>query len=260
MSTQKETKKAKLYLAEPVEFDGTSESKFLTTVSICKYINELMRGAFVDYVGCTVTPNVNNSTGICGEPVTLDLYFAPNSDNGKGASIRAFCPVGTDSNKEPVTPTKNNYVGMALQHNTRVTTTSTMQITQNAVDMLYDLLIYGLRNGVKPEPKSFSAKGLAVETADAGQYGNPKPYVYNIIRGVDINAIMKIIFGDKQNNFEFQVTPIKPVLATQSTNGTLDSKWLFLISKLDKNDFNDLMNELGFYNKTSNLGIVTATF
>lgn len=262
MSTQqKETKKAKLYLAEPVEFDGTSEAKYLTTISICKYINELMRGAFVDYVGCTVTPNAGNNKSLCGEAISVDLYFAPNSDNGKGSAIRAFCPVGTDNKKEPEsTPVKNNYVSLALQHNTRVTTTSTMQITQNAIDMLYDLLLSPLKANVQPNPKSFSSRGLAVETTDASQYGNPKPYVYNIIRGVSLDAIMKVIFGDKQNNFEFQVTPIKPVLATQGINGSLDSKWLFVISKLDKNELGDIMNELGYYNKQSTCGIVSATF
>lgn len=261
----KKEENAKIYLSEPVPFDGTNESKFVTTVTLCKYVNELFKAAFKDYIGCTITPNLQNN-GIAGELISLDLYFAPNGDNGKGAELVAFVPVGrenADKDNEDKPEIKNNYTSMAMQHNARITTTSSMVVSSDAIDTLYDLLHYNLKKTTKKNSKSFASKGIAVETSAATQFGNTRSYVYNIIRGVNLDEIMKIIFGDEGNNFEFQVVPVKPVLQVSGpyqNNGAMDSKWLFNIVKANKNDISDIMNELGYYSKVSDFGIVTDTF
>ena len=89
-----------------------------------------------------------------------------------------------------------------------------------------------------------------------------RPVIYNIIKGIDINAVMKVIFGDKENSYEFQVTPVKPVYANAygAVGVGVGAKWIYSIMKLDKSNLNDLMNELGFYNKVSDLGILTDSF
>lgn len=252
---------ASIRLAEPVAFDGTNETKIVTTTVLSKYINELFRGAFKDYVGCTIK-TVQQGESLAGEMVSLDLYFAPNSDNGKG-NIAAFCAAGADAKATAAPEAKNNIIGACLSHNRMITTTSSMVVTTDAVSMIYPLILNGFKSRLKESSKSFSDCGIAVETALNSQYGMNRPIIYNIIRGIDINAVMKIIFGDKENSFEFQVTPIKPVY-TQVIGGVdtnaMGAKWIYSIVKLDKSNLNDLMNELGFYNKVSNLGVLTDVF
>ena len=253
--------KAVLKLAKPAEFNGTNESRLVTTSLLSKYINTLFKSAFKDYVG-SIIKVVQPSESLAGEVVSLDLYFAPNSDNNKG-QVAAFCTAGTDAKASAAPTAKNNIIGACLSHNQLVTTTSSMVVTTDAVSMLYPFILGGFKNRLKETSESFSKCGIAVETSMAGQYGMARPIIYNVIRGIDINAVMKAIFGDDENSFEFQVTPIKPISTPiyGAMNGaTIDSKWIFSIIKLDKNNLNDLMNELGYYNKVANLGVATDTF
>lgn len=254
---------ARIVLAEPVAFDGTNESKIVTTTVLSKYINELFKGAFKDYVGCTIRP-VQQNESVAGEIIALDLYFAANSDNGKG-NVAAFCAAGADTKASASsTPdAKHNIIGACLGHNQMITTTSSMVVTAEGVSMLYPFILNGYKNRLKETSESFSKCGIAVETSIASQYGMNRPVVYNIIKGVDINAVMKVIFGDKDNTFEFQVAPVKPVYSSvygSVDNMSVGSKWIYSIMKLDKSNLNDLMNELGFYNKVSNLGVLTDSF
>ena len=259
MAKENNTNKVVLELATPVDFDGTSETKIVTTTILSKYINELFGGGFKDYVGCTIKTGQDS---MIGEAVTLDLYFAPNSDNGKG-NISAFCAAGTDVKHQQQTTAKTNVLSACLSHNRMITTTSSMVVTADAVSALYGLILNGLKSRLKENSKSFSDCGVAVETAINSQYGMNRPIVYNIIRGIDINAVMKVIFGNKENSYEYQVTPIKPVF-TQVIGGVdtnaMGSKWIYSITQLDKSNLNDLMNDLGFYNKVSNFGIMVDTF
>ena len=99
-----------------------------------------------------------------------------------------------------------------------------------------------------------------VETSTQGQIGAIKPQVYNVIRGIDINEVMRVIFGDKKNTFDFWTVPIKPVVQNTMINSPVATNWLYGITKLDRDNTSDLGNELGFYNKTSDIGIMTQTF
>lgn len=265
-TTNNNNTSSKLSLETPIPFDGTYQSKFVTTLTLSKYINELFRCTFKDYIGCTVSPNLNNQN-IGGGFVALDLYFAPNSDNGKGASITGFCPIGVTpiSANKNMDVKKNNYLATALKHNAITTTSSTMQITQEAIDLLYDLMLFGLKGKLKKSAKSFSDLGVTVEATDNRQYqyGNTRPSIYNIIRGLDINEVMRVIHGDKNNSTDYQVSPVKPILQMMGTNGytnQLDAKWLYSITELNRVEVTDLMNELGLYNKVSDLGIMTEGF
>lgn len=250
----------KIVLEKPVDFDGTNESKIVTTTVLSKYINELFKGAFKDYVGCNIR-TVQPNESLAGEMVALDLFFAPNSDNGKG-NVAAFCAAGTDAKASSTPTAKQNIMAACLSHNQLVTTTSSMVVTTDGVSMLYPLILNGFKSRLKETSESFSKCGIAVETSTPSQYGMSRPVIYNIIKGIDINAVMKVIFGDKENSYEFQVTPVKPVYANAyGTVGTgVGAKWIYSIMKLDKSNLNDLMNELGFYNKVSDLGILTDSF
>lgn len=260
MSNNNTQTKPGIRLAQPLAFDGTCETKHVSTNTLCKYVNELFRGVFKDYLGCKITPNITNP--MPGDTVTVDLFFVPNSDNGKGAKTRAFCPIGdaevaNASNDNQVSP-KNNYVAAILKHNTRVNTSGTMQITPEAVELLYPLIQWKYKGKLKESAKSFTALGLAVETCVPSQYGVTTPIIHNMIRGIDLDAIMKIIFG-QDNAYEFAVSPIRPMLPwANGMNVPVTPSWLFAISKLSKSEVQDLANELGYNSKISDLDINTS--
>lgn len=252
--------KIKLALAEPLQFNGTADTSLATTLTIAKYVNELFLGTFVDYLGCRVYPNTDNSA-LNSDPVTLDLHFALNGDNGRGAKYRAFVPAGTTDAKAN-TDAPNNYLQATVAHNARMQTTSAGVITQDACDLLFEHIGFPLNQKIKCNPKSFKDLGATVEF-NAGTAG-----IQCIIRGISINSIMKILYDGKNNAFDFMVNAIKPIslqgdiinYSGLTATDPKNYKWLYIIYKMDKSAIQDLYNEMGLYNKIADSGVITATF
>ena len=167
----------KIVLEKPVDFDGTNESKIVTTTVLSKYINELFKGAFKDYVGCNIR-TVQPNESLAGEMVALDLFFAPNSDNGKG-NVAAFCAAGTDAKASSTPAAKQNIMAACLSHNQLVTTTSSMVVTTDGVSMLYPLILNGFKSRLKETSESFSKCGIAVETSTPSQYESSSNLQYH---------------------------------------------------------------------------------
>ena len=237
MSTNNNQPKIKLALAEPLEFNGTADSALMTTLTLAKYINELLLGTFADYIGCRIYPNTDN-TALTQDPVVVDLHFSLNGNNNRGGKYQAFVPVGS-AEAASNSSAPNNYLAMAGAHNARVSTTSASVITQDACDLLFDCIGFPLNQKVKCNPKSFKDTGMTVE-CNAGNAG-----IQCIIRGISINAIMKILYGGKNNAHDFMIAPIKPItLQSDVINGfgavntdPKNYKWLYVVYKMIKSIF-----------------------
>ena len=268
-------KKAKINVEVHPEFPATSDSCIMTSTDLARHVNSLMNGIFADYAGCKVLldqqadPVTGNLVFDQYHPVRVELYFA--FGEGKDTDkCYAFRPI-TDRLKDQHIGGKMNYIERCLGHNIAITQNKSAEITQDGIDIISSILRYDVSVGLSanPSPKEFANRGIV---AEATSYQGNTPYVmpntqkliYNVINYTDINSILNVLFGNAENGspMVYQTIPIKPVIMNNSAMivpNANEQKWLFNVSRINQQNLADKLNELGAYNITSGMNIITET-
>lgn len=269
-------KKATIKLAQHPEFPITNNSAVMLSQDLARHTNALFSRVFADYSGCKIImdqvtdPNTAALSLNQNHPVQVELYFALGKSSDDSKKIYAFKPI-QDKIKDEHVGGEMNYVERVMGHNIAITQNKSSEITQDAIDIFSSMLWYEVatRTSVNPSAKEFNHLGIVVEGSTVqGQvpYMTPttQKYVYNIVRMIDINSIMAMLFGEQDENGDtliYQVTPIKPVIQMASNiqmiPNTMDTKWLFNVTRYNQRNIADLMNELGAYNVTNGINIYT---
>lgn len=258
---------------EAVDFPATTKTAFMSTIRLSKYVNTLFRAVFKDYIGCKIYP-VSNDAYSMRHPVRCDLYFTLGSDNMAGGTIAAFKTI-TGPVKANVSGGLANYTEMIGQHNARLKSLNTAEITQDAIDIIHPLLWKELSMQTQENPVMYNKKGIVREQQTPMPYNIQSEVITPVISNVDINAIMQLIFNgndDESDNAaksaggEYMVTAVRSIAAVnpqaqlyvnQNAGG---ENYLYNISKLDKNEMMDLMNEIGYISRTGNADCYTDSF
>lgn len=269
----KDNKKLVLQLEDQPEFPATNDGALITSYKLSKYINTLFSQIFVDYSGCIVYTDQSNQNGIAmlnnNHPVQLELYFVteyskPENDN----RIQAFEHI-RDSVKHQFNTGegRTNFLEKAIGHNATITQNKTYMITKDAIDIIAPLLwneyMYKLSNN--PQATEFAKRGITVESTIPKQSGNfynpaPQTIVYNIIRFTDVNSILQILFSKKDDEFVYNVVPVKPLSQIGYQFPNQDRKWLFMIYRINQKNLYDMCNEIGQFNSTNGLNIYTDSY
>lgn len=278
MSEKRE--KTSIKLTSHPDFPATNQSAIMTSSDLARCTNTLFKNVFDDYSGCKVyidqfmNPNAEQSQMTQNNPVQVELYFALGSSNSDNKKIQAFRPI-TESIKDHHIGGKMNYIERTMGHNIAITQNKSSEITQEGIDIIGSMLCYdiAIRTSMNPSAKEFNNLGIVVEgSTTQGQtpYMTPatKKIVYNIVKFVDINSILNMLFGgtdEDGNPVIYQTTPIKPIIPIQNNTGfmmpnSIEQKWLFNVSRLNQQRMADLCNELGAYNVTNGMNIYTETF
>ena len=275
----KERTKATFELVEKPAFPKTHDGAMLTSNDLSKHINALMSRIFADYAGSRVFVDQSGSQGLDGSqislnmrhPVQVELFFGIGNYVESDKKIYAFRPI-TDSIKAAAgTNAANSYLARAIGHNVAISQNRSSEITEEGIDILSEMLWYEIYSQLpnNPNPKDFSKRGIVVEASTA-QPASPymsqanKPIIYNVVRFMDINSILSKLFDDEDRKMWYQVAPIKPI-STIGPNGyvvpnTVDQKWLFNITRLDQEQFLDLCNEIGTFNASAGINMVTDSY
>lgn len=257
---------------EPIEFPATTKTAFMSTIKLSKYVNTLFRAVFKDYIGCKIYPVMNDAYSM-RHPVRCDLYFTLGADNMAGGSVAAFKTI-TGPVKANVNGGVANYTEMITQHNARLRSLNTAEITQDAIDIIHPLLWKELSMQTQETPEAYSKKGIVREQQTPMPYNAQSEVITPVISNIDINAVMQLIFNEMDNandgtkaaTDEYMVTAIRSIATmnpqmqmyvNQSAGG---ENYLFSIAKLDKNEMMDLMNEIGYISRTGNADCYTDSF
>lgn len=275
--------KTKITIPGHPEFPVTNDGAIMTSTDISKHVNALFKRIFADYAGCRVfvdqtqDPSMQQLALSQAHPVQLELYFTLGKPVDTDKRLVAFRQL-TDKARESAGNTKGrmNYIQMAMGYNVAVTNNKSSEITQEAIDVLGDMLWYdvAMNMSMNPSAKEFNNKGIIVEasTTDNGSPYGGAPYltpntqriVYNIVRCIDINSVLALLFSDDDNDpMIYNVTPLKPVIPTMNgfnVPNITEQKWLFSVNRINKQNFYDLCNELGTFNTTGGLNICTDSF
>lgn len=255
--------KTKITGIETINFPSTNEMSIMTTSTCCKYINRLLSGIFADYKGCRIVidqsgnsmdPQANLSMN---HPVQLELFFAVTKTDDMSGRIKAFKLINEEKIEKKQSASKMNYVSIVTAYNAAMRENKCTEITQDAVDILSDLLWYELRSNM-PEDctvKNFNERGIALETvqsADTNIYTgqNSPKIIYGVVKYVDINSIFAMLFNKEDDgNMYYEVRPIKPIIPAMvggyNTAAFGDQKWLLAVDRISEKTMKDLLTELG---------------
>lgn len=255
----------------PVELPSTTKSSMMTTVTLSKWINSLMKKTFKDYLGCKIYPVLNDQySGM--HPVRCDLVFTLGSDNLAGSTIAAFKPVA-----DPVQFTKTNeranYTEIISGHNARLANLNAAEITQDAIDIVHPLLWNNIAMQTKETAAKYKERGIVKEQSTPTPYNLKSQIITPIISFVDINAIMSTFvhgapIDEKGRRFDdIMIQPIRSIVSMNPqqaygiNNYNMEStNFLFLVNQLDKEVMSDVANEIGFINKAGYADCYTESF
>ena len=269
--------KATLNFKSKPKFPATNDNMLITSKDLCKYINTLMSNIFADFAGSKVyvdqgTTDVNGMAVPMNpaHPVQIELYFNLVQHDENEKRIYAFRSI-VDSVKEAAghTGKGKSYIAQVLGHNMAITQNKSSEITEDAMDILGQMLWYDVasRMSNKPTAKEFAKKGIYIEASTSAantpymnQLNNQR-VVYNIVRFVDINSILSMLFDDEGEKLFYQVVQIKPIMPVVGGYvvpvAGADQKWLFNVFRINQEKFADLCNELGAFSTGNGMNIVT---
>lgn len=270
-----ETKqKTKIGLAEHPDFPVTNDCAIMTSQDLARHTNALFSRIFADYSGCKIImdqqqdPNTMQLVLNQNHPIQVELYFALGNSADESKKLYAFRPI-TEKVKDHSVGGKMNYVEMCMGHNIAITQNKSSEVTQDAIDIFSTMLWYEIatRTSVNPTAKEFANLGIV---AEASTFQGQTPYmtpntqklVFNVVKYVDINSILSMLFGDAEDGSPmiYQVVPIKPIVNLQGVQmvpNMAEQKWLFNVTRINQQNLSDLFNELGAYNVTGGMNIYT---
>lgn len=248
--------KTKISGIETINFPSTCDGALVTTRDLMKKVNTFFGNIFADYKGCNINVDINADpkdpqAGLnMNHPVTVDLFFAPTNDDDD-SKIKGFNIIA--GKKVEKTEGKMNYLARVSAYNNALTENKTTCITQDAVDILYDLLWYEIKKVMSENctPKNFNDRGISVESSSSSTdaFGNvTSKIVYGVVRYIDINEILHLIYGnDEDSRCFYKTTPIRPIVPMYAgmAPSQMTVKWILLINRMNENNMRDVLNELG---------------
>lgn len=271
-----EKQRAKLQIKEHPEFPTTNSLAVMSSRDLCKYVNSVFSKLFVDWAGSIVHVEPSNAS-IGLNPIQLSIFFklGPVQTNPEGKLV-AFKPISeaSDVKANPAAGRKRNYIQMTTNHNYIMTHNKSAVMTQEAIDIFTPLLEYGVARQLSANPTSaeFENRGIFVESVPNAQfYGSvaPRPTVYLAVQFVNIDSFFKTLFTkeDEEDTAYYQTTPIKPIIPMNMYQGVVqpqqqqaEQRWLFNVAKLNYTNVMAKCNELGIFQSTNGINMISDSF
>ena len=242
MSTTEDNKREKysIKLEQPLDFEGISSTKYVTSNELVKMFSELMSQAFADFEGCLFDP-----TG--KEPTVVALFNRGDFGDSTVATTRAA-----------EAKTGNSVIDYTRRRDFAKTSGEKYTLTQDGMDVILPMLSRTLFNNQgKPN------MGLIVEDfCERGMvnyYMPTPPTVYTKVKGITLDSICKLVYGDNEGGEEVAylcaiASAINPSFGAQA--GVPASNYVLSISRISAKALNELYSKLGM-NK-SGLNIIRA--
>lgn len=260
---QKE-KKFSIIVTEHDSFDPLMESKCLTTMELADKVNQLLSPMFADYEGCFINPPDQNHGY-----VNVSVFFrATQKTPGEGQikNLESIIPTNSKDNiARNNRSSDSDIVNMVMNMNNRVRGRS-FQLTQKTKEGLSEFIPL-------KEVKEDYWKNNVIEMTDPTPYGSMQYVIYVRVDGLDINRLLKKIYGgvEKDENGEtryidYMVTLVRPIQSP--VNPTPQNPWNFpttpppanvfmtIVSRLDNKNLDDLCRSLGVYNYSTGVNMV----
>lgn len=236
--------KKTLTLEQPLDFPSQIETQMMTTYDLSKLINTFFGSSVSDYEGCICTIDQMSK-------LNVELYFREKQTNDpdKTTTIKRVTDGlrGNGMNRaiNPAQMIQN--ISSVMASNSRLYT-----LTDDAKEYLYDFII---RDSKVPFEK-INWNQYCVEQHD--QMYNMQT-VYVKVTGIDINAILKTIFGnrrkvsnDKYSYFDYSISVVRPIGVGYTSN----QNFLITVQRFDQHEVEKLASKVGLVSTIGNIPII----
>lgn len=239
---KQEREKLTLNIEQKEDFTGTTYTDYRSSNTLASTINSIFRNLFKDYRGCYIeVGNISQQEA----PISVVMDFTPGSNNNPDAEFEAFRKITEEDGKRGAGP----IIESMKAHNQMIDTKESFVITQDAADLLYDLIIPDIRCKMKAEPRSFQSKGIYVEdvvaTPTTGGFGRVVNVIHEYVRCIDVNVLMKALLPEKNEKGNKVVYEIKPVNYIPSFGNFGGSNYLLSITQYDLTAMANVLRECG---------------
>lgn len=260
MSDNTKKEPLRLEFEEQDEFKGATSTDFITSARLAKIINNIFYPVFKDYNGCVIEPNFYNPQGVPNPDdsnVRLTLDFIPGYNNNEGGHYSAFVPVGTKSSE--ANSGLGKVAAAALNFNARVKTSETYEISEEAIEILYDYMSVSRMKFLKPNVLSFMNNRIISELVEGiSSFGYPQNNViHEQVNGLDINKLIRSIMpnkDDKGDKFYYYIQIIRAldITGNNAIQGP-PTNYLYSITQLSNDKVSELAAMVGISDSHSNI-------
>lgn len=239
---KQEREKLTLNIEQKEDFTGTTYIDYRSSNTLATTINSIFKNLFKDYHGCYIeVGNISQQE----TPISVVMDFTPGSTNNSDAEFEAFRKITDEDGKRGAGP----IIESMKAHNQMIDTKESFVITQDAADLLYDLIIPDIRSRMKADPRSFQSKGIYVEdvvaTPVTGGFGKVVNVIHEYVRCIDVNVLMKALLPEKNEKGNKVIYEIKPVNYIPSFGNFGGSNYLLSITQYDLTAMNNVLRECG---------------
>lgn len=226
----------RIAIEEHMDFPNLLRGGLLTTFELMQYISEILTPAYKDYAGCHVIP-------ISGK-FDIRLFFKTPSVDNKAATS-AF----TLADNRP----GNNLIDR-VSHLGNRGSNRTYEITKHGKQ--------GLAEFFYAEEKNINWNMVISEEADRQVTlpVNVAPQVYAVVSGLDINSIMRKIYGNKIDgeDVQYSVTPHKIIGIGQQNSATPNAmqNWLLSVQAIALKELDKAQRAVGIYYESGSIPMI----
>jgi len=247
---EKERKRAKN--KEPLYFEGTFDTKYVSSRELARDINTVFEGLFSDFYGSLirVVPSPNG-----GNTLDLELYFRPSTDESTEGTFKAFETAA--SQFKTGGPQIKNLIHQATLAGRNE---KTFVLTSIASELLYDFMHDDAKKQIKWDNPSSYDKFISIIEDKPNVMVGGTGTLYMCIK-VEILQVLKFVYGEKQgkSGIIYAATPITPVrTAAYPMQNMAGCNWILSITKMTWDQYHKIMNELGVNVNPSSLDVIVA--
>lgn len=236
----KDTKKkdVKVEVTDCLAFDGDMKNNIMTTNKLCGIISAFFGSFLQDYYGCEINmydgSNLITKALVPEGQLYVNLYF---KDQGPSIDGRLKCIEmnGSDGNANKSSSITQRYFAFQQTY----AGTNMYHLTEEAKILLSKFMF-----GYNPNPNW----ALCYKEVLAPMTANPnsKPEVISEVIGFDLNKIITMIYGTRDENSSYDYRTCIASNIGCSNYMTNVKNFLIQISQLDIAFVKELENELGF--------------
>lgn len=238
---KQQREKLTLNIEQKEDFTGTTYIDYRSSNTLATTINSIFKNIFKDYNGCYIeVGNINQQEA----PISVIMDFMPGSNNNPDAEFEAFRKITKDDGRGA-----GPIIESMKAHNQMIDTKESFVITQDAADMLYDLIVPDIRSRMKAEPRAFQSRGIYVEDVVAtptNGFGGVVNVIHEYVRCIDINVLMKALLPEKNekgNKVVYEIKPVNYIPSFGNFGGA--SNYLLSITQYDLTAMTNVLRECG---------------
>lgn len=210
---------------QPQDFESVIDSKVTTTAKLAKTVSTIMKTTFVDFEGCIILPDNSGKLSVA-------LYFKDKQDDST-EKVKAL---------QPVVGRRSNTSAYQRITNWNVRTRDKIyDLSQTAKEILSEFI-----------PKARNGKiNWSNIMCEQTQYEYNMQTIYVQIFGLDINRLVKKIYGNKIKKgevierYEYNVTPLKPIVTGINPTINIPKDFIIKIERLNTREVEEIAKMVG---------------